>query len=251
MIASTTYWSGSGNSTVFCCLRNATGQYNIVGTPNWQNTNDDTTKQFLAEFQDMGATESHYRGSMPVPDGGPWTLEFYAGAEYLGDESTPVAISIAINGTGLATTEQLAAAQSAIVSQIPAAVLNANANGYTVQTLIGRLASPNGDISPVLPVPNPAPPGYCTVVADLLSFGIKPRIGVKLSAVVMSPPASVNGYIIDGEVPWSVETDATGRAILPLPQGIVWLVTFPPIRMPVEIDTTNRDMISLAQIITS
>jgi hypothetical protein len=156
-----------------------------------------------------------------------------------------MAIPTSTSGTsGLATADQVAA--------LPQAILDTQENGYPIRALIGQLAPRTGNtLSPIATFPVPSKPGYCNVIADMLSFGIEPRPGIRLTATVLTPAAVVNGYIIDGEGPWSVETDATGRATLPLPQGIVWLVTFPPMRMTAEIDTTNRDVISLAQIITS
>jgi hypothetical protein len=90
MIASTTYWRGNGNSTVYARIRNALGQYNVIGTNVWQNSDTDgTTKAYLTEHQDNDTVESRYSSTVAVPTGGPWVLEYFAGNERLGEESTP------------------------------------------------------------------------------------------------------------------------------------------------------------------
>lgn len=101
----------------------------------------------------------------------------------------------------------------------------------------------------VLSTPLPADPTACRLTADLISFGLAPKAGVKLSAVVKSPPqVASSGQIIDAE-PWETTTGNDGRAILDLPQGAKWRIDFPPCRRRIEIDTTGTDSIDLALVV--
>lgn len=126
-----------------------------------------------------------------------------------------------------------------------------NATGDYTLTVTGDHLGASAKVfsGTILATPIPGDPDACTLVADLISFGLAPKAGIKLSAVVKSPPqVSSDNQIIDAE-PWETTTGIDGRATLVLPQGIVWVVDFAPLTTPVEIDTKGKSTLNLADVV--
>lgn len=100
-----------------------------------------------------------------------------------------------------------------------------------------------------LTTPLSGDPDGCMLVADLISFGLAPRAGVKLSATLQhAPQATAAGQIVDPG-PWEAFTLDNGRASLPLPQGFKWYVEFAPLGRKIAIDTTGKAEVILADVV--
>lgn len=137
-----------------------------------------------------------------------------------------------------------------------AAVFNANSGNYTVKlhkALVNFAASyslvVSGNVNvtfkgDLLTIPIPTVPGMCVIIADLAAVGMAPKAGVKLTATVKQPPKTINGIFLDQE-PWEAVTQPNGRATLEVPQGVIWNVSFAPIGMDIEVDTTGAASINL------
>ena len=128
-----------------------------------------------------------------------------------------------------------------------AGILNTPVGGSTVLSLIGRLADPPGIDSPVIAVSTPSRPGMCVVYADCMDFGLSPKAGISLSAALKQTPAIVgSGIFLDPNGKRDTTTTSTGRAMLELPQGAIYSVTWGPVRHPIAVDTTGRESINLS-----
>ena len=96
--------------------------------------------------------------------------------------------------------------------------------------------------------PVPSNPDACNVICDLKDFGLDPKAGVTFTARLTTTPQAVSGAILNAEA-WSRDTDATGRAILTLPQGVQFVISSDALggdSKTIRIDTTGVSSIILA-----
>ena len=71
--------------------------------------------------------------------------------------------------------------------------------------------------------PVPSNPDACNVICDLKDFGLDPKAGVTFTARLTTTPQAISGAILNAEA-WAQDTDAAGRAILTLPQGVKFTI---------------------------
>ena len=88
----------------------------------------------------------------------------------------------------------------------------------------------------------------CSIVADLNDLSMQPVAGVKLS-VRSKFPKAINGSLIHS-APSDVVTDASGQAIVVVPQGITVEVDFQPLKGRATVDTTGKSLVRLADLFT-
>jgi hypothetical protein len=86
----------------------------------------------------------------------------------------------------------------------------------------------------------------CTIVADLRDLGMQPVADVKLS-VRSKYPKAVNGSLLHTAAAEAL-TDASGQAIVTVPQGITAEIDFQPLKARAAVDTTGKSMVRLADL---
>ena len=100
--------------------------------------------------------------------------------------------------------------------------------------------------------PSPANPDSCNVYCDLKDFGLDAKEGVTFTARLTTTPQAVDGIILNAEA-WSRDTNAAGRAVLTLPQGVKFTISSNALggdSKTIRIDTAALSSLVLANQIT-
>lgn len=99
-------------------------------------------------------------------------------------------------------------------------------------------------IGPVLPPRNIA--SFCEIYADLRDFGAAPVAGIRIKMAVKSK--KIQSSVVTN-APYSFVTDASGIARVTVMQGLTVLITSDIIGNSIQIDTTGKSFINVADYV--
>lgn len=95
--------------------------------------------------------------------------------------------------------------------------------------------------------PRPGGANMCTIVADVVNFGVEPKAGIGFSLAIKTK--TLNGYLVDAAAT-KKETDADGRVAFEVMSGGIYEMVSTIIGKPIEIDTTGQVIVNVADVIS-
>lgn len=98
----------------------------------------------------------------------------------------------------------------------------------------------------ILP-PRSADPAVCIIYAETKSLGLQPVAAEKMT-IRIKTPKGVGGTVIDDASQTAV-TDANGRVQIPIVQGVVVEIDFPPVKQTLTVDTTGKNLVNIADLL--
>lgn len=94
--------------------------------------------------------------------------------------------------------------------------------------------------------PRPTDPDMCTILADVVTFGMVAKAGIQFS--LSSKTKSLHNYLVDS-AQTKLLTDAAGRVTFNVMRGGVYEMVSTIIGRPIEIDTTGLTFVNVADLI--